>query len=86
MALGTTLNPGDIFGEAGPEMVIDTKGGSYAVPIRHLTPKPYQSSGDVIRVEAIVPIQLNGKTIASAIVPILIDPVRAQERRRTGRR
>ena len=85
-ANGGRLESGDIFGEAGPEMVIDTKGSSYAVPIRHLTPKPYQSSGDVIRVEAIVPIQLNGKTIASAIVPILIDPVRAQERRRTGRR
>ena len=81
-ALGGPAIPGKIVGESGPELL--TSG--YVLPTRFLTPKTDRNSGGSFRVEAMVPVTLNGRNIAEAIVPFLLTPIRNHEQRNVGRR
>ena len=85
-ASGGQLRSGDIVGEIGPEIVMgDSHGGATIIPTRALTPRPAGFSSETIIVEANTPIQLNGQTMANALIRFMIDPAQLQQRRRIRR-
>ena len=85
-AMGGIVAPGKIFGESGPEMVLNGDGSSYALPTRFLTPKSAGSSSGSYKVEAMMPVTLEGKVIAEALIPFLITSIRKNEMRNVGRK